>query len=276
MYVQLSHIKEFDFVSTIMKCFGRLVRKELEVDQADQRFVTLEPGSLDMWADRELLQYSILHWDLSLHTFPDSPSPGVRVTLVFGRKIANQVLTTYLPTLLLLSIVHSTNFFKDFFFEAVVTVNLTALLVLTTLYLSVSGALPQTSSVKMVEVWLLATLFVPFTEVILHVYMDSLRDDEREVNQHGTVRTVTGGGSVVVASAKVGQVRPAGLEGLQAMWDEAGKQQQQQQQKEQEEKRWEGRERKLALCRSVGRTLIPLAFALFSFIYWSYGIAQIA
>ena len=88
------------------------------------------------------------------------------------------MLTTYLPTLLLLIIVHSTNYFKDFFFEAIVTVNLTALLVLTTLYLSVAGGLPQTSSVKMVEVWLLATLFVPFVEVILHVYMDSLRVNE--------------------------------------------------------------------------------------------------
>ena len=56
--------------------------------------------------------------------------------------------------------------------------NLTALLVLTTLYLSVSGGLPSTSSVKMVEIWLLATLFVPFVEVILHVYMDSLRVNE--------------------------------------------------------------------------------------------------
>ena len=39
---------------------------------------------------------------------------------------------------------------SDFFFEAVVTVNLTSLLVLTTLFISVSGALPQTAYVKMV------------------------------------------------------------------------------------------------------------------------------
>ena len=51
----------------------------------------------------------------------------------------NELLTTFLPTLLILCIVYITNYFKAFFFEAVVTVNLTALLVLTTLFISVSG-----------------------------------------------------------------------------------------------------------------------------------------
>ena len=51
----------------------------------------------------------------------------------------NEIMTTYLPTILILIIVYITNFFKAFFFEAVVTVNLTALLVLTTLFISVSG-----------------------------------------------------------------------------------------------------------------------------------------
>ena len=59
--------------------------------------------------------------------------------LVLKRRIINEMMTTYLPTVLILIIVYSTNFFKHFFFEAVVTVNLTALLVLTTLFISVSG-----------------------------------------------------------------------------------------------------------------------------------------
>ena len=50
--------------------------------------------------------------------------------------------------MLVLIIVYATNFFKDFFFEAIVTVNLTSLLVLTTLFISVSGALPQTVARK--------------------------------------------------------------------------------------------------------------------------------
>ena len=35
------------------------------------------------------------------------------------------------------------------------TVNLTSLLVLTTLFISVAGSLPQTAYVKMVDIWLI-------------------------------------------------------------------------------------------------------------------------
>ena len=50
---------------------------------------------------------------------------GSVIKIVFGWKILNQVLTTYLPTVLIVLIIHSTNYYRDFFFEAVVTVNLT-------------------------------------------------------------------------------------------------------------------------------------------------------
>ena len=69
------------------------------------------------------------------------PQEGLSAVIVFKRRIMNVVLTTYLPTLLILIIVYATNFFKAFFFEALVTVNLTALLVLTTLFISVLGRL---------------------------------------------------------------------------------------------------------------------------------------
>ena len=60
---------------------------------------------------------------------------------------------------------HATNFFKPFF-EAVVTVNLTSLLVLTTLFISVSKSLPPTAYVKMIDIWLIFSQLIPFAEVI--------------------------------------------------------------------------------------------------------------
>ena len=95
-------------------------------------------------------------------------------------------MTIYLPTILILCIVYATNFFKDFFFEAVVTVNLTSLLVLTTLFISVSQSLPPTAYIKMVDIWLIFAQLVPFLEVLLHSWMDMLRvDEDREINHHG-------------------------------------------------------------------------------------------
>ena len=53
-------------------------------------------------------------------------------------------------------------------FEAIVTVNLTSLLVLTTLFISVSSSLSQTAYVKMVDVWLIFAQVVPWIEVLLN------------------------------------------------------------------------------------------------------------
>ena len=108
----------------------------------------------------------------------------------------NAILTVYLPTVLILTIVYATNFFKDFFFEAVVTVNLTALLVLTTLFISVSGSLPQTAYVKMIDIWLIFSQMLPWIMVLVHTLIDFNRKDGgeegegREINHHGTIITV--------------------------------------------------------------------------------------
>ena len=111
---------------------------------------------------------------------------GLKIELVFKRRIVNDILTTFLPTFLILAIVYATNFFKPFFFEAVVTVNLTALLVLTTLFISVSSSLPPTAYVKMIDVWLIFSQLIPFSEVLLHTFMDCMRNEhERDINHHG-------------------------------------------------------------------------------------------
>ena len=67
-----------------------------------------------------------------------------------------------------------------------ITVNLTSMLVLATMFISVSNNLPKTSYMKMMDVWLLFTLLYPFVVILMHTYMDTLRnDDDREINHHG-------------------------------------------------------------------------------------------
>ena len=63
---------------------------------------------------------------------------------------------------------------------------------LTTMFVGVSQSLPKTSSIKMVDYWLVFNLMIPFIEVLIHTYEDTLRTDDQEVNHHG--RTVTVGG----------------------------------------------------------------------------------
>ena len=109
--------------------------------------------------------------------------------------------------MLVLIIVYATNFFKDFFFEAIVTVNLTSLLVLTTLFISVSSSLPQTverqsdllrieiyilsqAYVKMVDVWLIFAQVVPWIEVLPphsdhhHHHLDHYQHNQHQYHPH--------------------------------------------------------------------------------------------
>ena len=55
------------------------------------------------------------------------------------------------------------------------TTHVAAMLVLTTMFINVSNNLPKTSYVKMIDIWLIFNLLLPFIEVLVHSYMDTLR-----------------------------------------------------------------------------------------------------
>ena len=67
--------------------------------------------------------------------FVENISRGLKMEIVFKRRLMNELLTTYLPSLLLLCITYATTYFKSFYFEAALTVNLTVMLVQTTLFI---------------------------------------------------------------------------------------------------------------------------------------------
>ena len=61
-------------------------------------------------------------------------------------------------------------------FTPIVTVNLTSLLVLTTLFIGIFKSLPNTAYIKLIDVWLICCLLMPFCEVLLHTSADFLRN----------------------------------------------------------------------------------------------------
>ena len=87
------------------------------------------------------------------------------MVIVLKRKIISEMLVTYFPSFLLMAITFATTFFKPFFFEAGLSVNLTTMLVMTTIFISVMEKLPLTSYPKMIDFWLIFCQLVPFTEV---------------------------------------------------------------------------------------------------------------
>ena len=132
-------------------------------------FVTLVNNGQENLGPTDLTQYFIRSTEMSIILIGDKQQAAdFRVTL--GRRLLGTLLTVFLPTVLLNIIGHTANYFKDFFFEAAISVNLTVMLVLTTMFISVSNKLPNTSYIKMIDVWLIFNLTVPFFEVLLHTY----------------------------------------------------------------------------------------------------------
>ena len=72
--------------------------------------------------------------------------------------------------------------------------NLTNMLVLTTIFISVMQTLPKTAYVKHVDIWLIFCQLIPFIEVLLITAAESLRgaDENGEIiyNHHGHTRTI--------------------------------------------------------------------------------------
>ena len=98
----------------------------------------------------------------------------VIMALKLKRKVATELLTTYLPTILLLLITFTTILFdKDLFGDAI-AVNLTIMLVMTTIFTSKIEELPPTSDMKMIDFWLIFCLVVPFLEVILRTAIECM------------------------------------------------------------------------------------------------------
>ena len=104
------------------------------------------------------------------------------MTIKMKRKITSEIMTTYFPSLLLMMITYATTFFKPYFFEAALSVNLTTMLVMTTIFISKMESLPPTSATKMIDYWLILCQLVPFAQVVLLTVKENLREEEQDEN----------------------------------------------------------------------------------------------
>ena len=136
--------------------------------------------------DRDLTMFTVTNLTMNKKEI----SNMVYMALKLKRKIATELLTTYLPTILLLLITFTTIFFdKDLFGDAI-AVNLTIMLVMTTIFTSKIEELPPTSDMKMIDIWLIFCLVVPFLEVILRTAIECVtcnchicESDEPDMNE---------------------------------------------------------------------------------------------
>ena len=127
------------------------------------------------------------------------------------RKILSKMMTTYFPSVLLMMITFATTFFKPFFFEAALSVNLTTMLVMTIIFISKMEGLPPTSDIKMVDFWLILCQIVPFTQVVLLTAIEYLRDKQIENRENSVAKPKRSKADLVAILLLVGKVLHAFL-----------------------------------------------------------------
>ena len=110
---------------------------------------------------------------------------GLRMSMVLKRKIMSEMMTTYFPSILLMLITFATILFKPMYFEASLSVNLTTMLVMTTIFISKMEGLPPTSDTKMIDMWLVMCQLVPFIEVMLVTAIEYYREEPGNDKQEG-------------------------------------------------------------------------------------------
>ena len=151
----------------------------------DSATVTLIPDHIHMSQELDMSIFQLIAWSLKDKTLTTGKR-GISVEIVMKRKITSEMMTTFFPSLLLTVITFATTFFKPFFFEAALSVNLTTMLVMTTIFISKMEGLPPTSDIKMIDVWLVLCQMVPFAEVILLTAMEYFREEE-DLKQNGNL-----------------------------------------------------------------------------------------
>ena len=112
-------------------------------------------------------QYEIL---TNLSTLTWKKTNFLAIEIKFGRNYLSIFQVTYLPTILMNIINQATNYINATGkYEFIITVNITCMMVLSSIYLSVSTSLPTTAAIKPVEIWLLFNLAYPFLVIMINI-----------------------------------------------------------------------------------------------------------
>ena len=134
----------------------------------DLKTVRLRPELLYMRQAKDMTLFQITHQEL-FYMNRTNPELGIRMLIVLKRKVMSEMMTTFFPSILLTLITFATTLFKPIYFEASLSVNLTTMLVMTTIFISKMEGLP-------VELG-------PFSQVVLLTAMELFRIQSNQMGK---------------------------------------------------------------------------------------------
>ncbi|XP_042210813.1 gamma-aminobutyric acid receptor subunit delta-like [Homarus americanus] len=126
-----------------------------------------------------LVEYFVGNVDIVFQNDKDFAVMLIKLKLL--RRSGFIIMNVYIPSLCLLVISYLTLYFTPTNFQVRILASLTSLLVVATLYTQASSSLPKTSYFKMVDVWLLSSIFFIFIIIIIHTIIDRTREWDARV-----------------------------------------------------------------------------------------------
>ena len=135
------------------------------------QFVRLSHGLVNYTGKSKLVQFQVLNVSQGINDLNT-----IKFNILLQRMYFYHLAATYLPTSCLLLIAIITLYIDESHFEATIMVSLTSMLVMYTLYQSIAVTLPQTAYLKMIDVWLLFGLMMPFVIFLLEVFFELLKE----------------------------------------------------------------------------------------------------
>lgn len=142
---------------------------ELEVPATFNKALRIEKGMATYKGPDKLLQFDVKNVSLQLlHN-----GTGIRCLIKFKRNPLHHLTATYLPTACILFMSLVTLYIDESHFEATIMVSLTSMLVMYTLFQSITSSMPNTAYLKLLDYWLMFGLIMPFiiftAEVLLEL-----------------------------------------------------------------------------------------------------------
>ena len=130
--------------------------------------VYLKVGRIDYQGSLKLLQFNVKN----ISMYSKNNNSRIEVEFELQRMYMYHLVNTYMPTVCLVAIAEITLFIDETHFESNIIVALTSMLVMYTLYQSVSVTLPQTAYLKLLDYWLIFCLIMPFVIFMIEVFWE--------------------------------------------------------------------------------------------------------
>ena len=147
---------------------------KLMVSETIKNQVSLTPSNLQFSGPKELLQFTVQDLDVTM----ERNNTLISWTLILRRNPIGHLATTYFPTLSIIIMALITLFINDSHFEAVIMVALTCMLVMYTLFQSISTYTPNTAYLTLLDIWLIFGLSMPFFVFMCEVSLELIDDSK--------------------------------------------------------------------------------------------------